>query len=696
VHVRSVNFYAALLFTFNMAFFRTMSRWTRKRKTDCELKQLMRDIGETPQTYTLDCSTAADLTSTCTNKPEINDDCDSTGESSCSDSDVDEPSFDYDSDSSAYLANAMNFSSSESDDKSECFTDSIKDDLADWAVQYGIAHVAITALLSILRKMYPRLPKDSRSLFNRSNYTDLVTEQIACGSYCHFGIENGVIPVITEWQLQNTEPVQLHVNIDGLPLFRSTNDQFWPILGHLSNCRTSDPFVIGIFHGKSKPNDAIPYLKRFIDEFRKLQETGIVCNGKRFDIELSAVICDTPARAFVRSVKGHSGYFGCDKCEQEGNYINGRVVFPETDSNLRSDASFRLQLNEEHHLGHSPFCELPIDMIAVFPLDYMHLVCLGVMRKLLYIWTKGPVKTGARLGRQYVNKLSEALLVLEAQVPVDFGCKPRSLNELERWKATELRQFLLYTGMICLRGVVAEAVHNNFLLLSVSMYILLSPCLCQKYSDYAGELLKAFVTHFGKLYGVHFMSYNVHAAIHLATEIKFHGALDNVSSFIFENHLRKLKKLIRKPQAPLQQVARRLCEGQLSVKTEAVQILQKEHHEGPVLEQFIMCKQYKEYRCESYTIKTKPNDNCVLLHNSVVLVRNFVSVDSASYVIFQKFKSSKPYYSYPLDSTKLDIYSVSHLGTKLEFALLTELGKKCVLLSLNGETVAVPLLHSDA
>jgi hypothetical protein len=656
----------------------------------------MRDIGETPQTDILDYSATADLTTTCTTEPENNDDCDSTGESSCIDSEVDEPSFDNESDSSAYFAKSRNFSSSESDDNSECITDSIKDDLADWAVQYGIAHVAITALLSILRKMYPSLPKDSRSLVNRSNYTCLVTEEIAGGSYCHFGIENGVVPVISEWQLQNTEPVQLHINIDGLPVFRSTNDQFWPILGHLSNCRTSNPFVIGIFHGKSKPNDLISYLKQFIAEFQKLQETGIVCNGKRFDIELSAVVCDTPARAFVKRVKGHSGYFGCDKCEQEGDYINGRVVFPETDSILRSDASFRSQLNEEHHLGPSPFCELPIDMIAVFPLDYMHLVCLGVMRKLLHIWTKGPVQTGARLGRQSVNKLSEALLVLKAQVPIDFGRKPRSLNELERWKATELRQFLLYTGMICLRGVVAEAVYNNFLLLSASMYILLSPCLCQKYSDYAGELLKAFVSHFGKLYGVHFMSYNVHATIHLAQEVKVHGALDNVSSFIFENHLRKLKKLIRKPHAPLQQVARRLCEGQLSVEAKAVQILQKEHHEGPVLVQFSMCKQYKEYKCESCTIKTKPNDNCVLLRNSIVLVRNFISVDSVSYVVFQKFKSSKPYYSYPLDSTTFDIYSVSHLRTKLEFALLTELRKKCVLLSLNGETVAVPLLHSDA
>ena len=31
-------------------------------------------------------------------------------------------------------------------------------------------------------------------------------------------------------------------------------------------------------------------------------------------------ICDTPARAFLKCVKSHTGYFSCDHCEVEGEW----------------------------------------------------------------------------------------------------------------------------------------------------------------------------------------------------------------------------------------------------------------------------------------------------------------------------------------------------------------------------------------
>lgn len=47
-------------------------------------------------------------------------------------------------------------------------------------------------------------------------------------------------------------------------------------------------------------------------------DNGIEVGGKTLRIKLHYVICDTPARAFLKCVKLYSGYYGCDKCTQSG------------------------------------------------------------------------------------------------------------------------------------------------------------------------------------------------------------------------------------------------------------------------------------------------------------------------------------------------------------------------------------------
>ena len=127
-------------------------------------------------------------------------------------------------------------------------------------------------------------------------------------------------------------------------------------------------------------------------------------------------------------------------------------------------------------------------------------------------------------------------------MPCEFNRKPRSVEEIDRWKATEFRQFLLYTGPVCLQGLLPSEMYDNFILLSLGVYILVNRNLCVKFNDYADKILQKFVEHFGALYGQEYLSYNVHVTVHLADEVKQHGTLDNISAFIFENFLGKIKK----------------------------------------------------------------------------------------------------------------------------------------------------------
>ena len=78
---------------------------------------------------------------------------------------------------------------------------------------------------------------------------------------------------------------------------------------------------------------------------------------------------------------------------------NGKMTFPEVNAALRTDQSFSQMLDENHNLGHY----IQLGMVTQFPIDYMHLVCLGVMKRILIIWKKGPLQ--CRLGSRDIGKI---------------------------------------------------------------------------------------------------------------------------------------------------------------------------------------------------------------------------------------------------------------------------------------------------
>jgi hypothetical protein len=75
------------------------------------------------------------------------------------------------------------------------------------------------------------------------------------------------------------------------------------------------------------------------------------------------------------------------------------------------------------------------------------LVCLGVVRRMLHSWKSGG--TEVKLSSRQLLDISEKLVYLRRCTPSDFARRPRSLCKLDRWKATECRQVLLYTRPCC-------------------------------------------------------------------------------------------------------------------------------------------------------------------------------------------------------------------------------------------------------
>ena len=584
---------------------------------------------------------------------------------------------------------------------------SLEKELQTWASSFQIPHSALQSLLSILRVYHPFLPKDPRTLLNTSTYYNVV--DIDGGSYYHFGLASGLLKLVQSMpnklniEASDIDSVLVQFNIDGLPLFKSTNTQFWPILCRVVEPFESKPFVVGLFSGNQKPQNVHEYLQSFKAEVTELIQNGIqVSNtGHNFGVEISCFVCDTPARAFVKQTKGHSGYFGCDKCSQKGRWVN-KMTFPEVSAPLRTDVQFDTFQNEEHHRGRSPLSDLPIGMVSQFPLDFMHLVCLGVTRRLLVLWMKGPLF--CRQGTGFIAQVTTGILDLKAYMPREFLRKGRPLEEVERWKATEFRQFLLYLGPVILKAKLPDHFYKHFMLLSVAIYCLASPMFCRQYCEYAKQLICLFVSQVGVLYGETQYVYNIHALVHLADDVSRFGALDIFSSFAFESFLGKLKRLVRKPNFPLQQIIRRLSEDCFkdlhctSDSESGYGIVKNEHHKGPLPREYATYLQFEQLCLpKSFFLSLGQGNNCILARGKVGIIRNILSPNENSLervLIVENFRNLNNFYTEPLPSSDLRIFQVGPLSGDIVSLNMNEVSCKCVLLPYRDSFVSVPLIHS--
>lgn len=89
------------------------------------------------------------------------------------------------------------------------------------------------------------------------------------------------------------------------------------------------PIIVGVAHCKEKP-DVNSFLSAFIEELARLDPNndGATTLGRQFTVSIRCVIADWPMRSYLKRVKGHTGYWSCERCVQCGvacdNHSNQR------------------------------------------------------------------------------------------------------------------------------------------------------------------------------------------------------------------------------------------------------------------------------------------------------------------------------------------------------------------------------------
>lgn len=112
-------------------------------------------------------------------------------------------------------------------------TEDLKDSLRRWAVDRGIAKTHVNGLLSMLKSSgFAFLPIDSRTLLKTPVNVpiDILSNGKLCIPwYCGIGkcLEHALFGI------QRNVSITLDFNSDGLPIAKSSNKQFWPILASM-------------------------------------------------------------------------------------------------------------------------------------------------------------------------------------------------------------------------------------------------------------------------------------------------------------------------------------------------------------------------------------------------------------------------------------------------------------------------------
>lgn len=128
-------------------------------------------------------------------------------------------------------------------------------DLVCWAIKNNVNHVQLKGLLNVWNEHVPLppLPMDPRTLLSTPRVLNFISnENAAAGQYWHYGLQKSIIQLSGAIDIPND--ISLNVNIDGLPPYKTSKIQIWPILFNIHELKKVAPMVIGIFCGEGKNN----------------------------------------------------------------------------------------------------------------------------------------------------------------------------------------------------------------------------------------------------------------------------------------------------------------------------------------------------------------------------------------------------------------------------------------------------------
>jgi hypothetical protein len=319
------------------------------------------------------------------------------------------------------------------------------------------------------------------------------------------------------------------MNTDGVA---ENNYSLWPLflvplISIHQRYKLSSSFLVGLWFDKKKPNFHI-FLNHFINQINQFQKNIYMhtFNGmKRVSAFINTFILDIMAKLELVGLGGVNSPNNCNHCICESVLVDGHYYYPNKTFLARTDEMTEEDIQERRNgfCSDSPLLEIKeFSIIKNVTIDFMHNWLEGICKATLSEWK-------SRFNLNEVDKILD-----NQKTP---SCFKRTIKSISSYKDLKAIQILIFFRFLyfTLKSVLP---YEHFEVATV-MHKLTVLLLKDHFSkDDIQDLKKKeefLFDKFKKLFGVKFMTLNVHYLLHIHEMILMHGPPYLHNCFHFES-----------------------------------------------------------------------------------------------------------------------------------------------------------------
>lgn len=285
------------------------------------------------------------------------------------------------------------------------------------------------------------------------------------------------------------------------------------------------------------------------------------------NIVIDFVVADGPKRSELGCYKPPQSYYACGICpmkpekykyvtvagkdHSKAAWTSTTLPANRTKEDIEATAFYLDRIGEDEArgiTGRSLLFDLPgFDIVQQLVPEYMHFVCIGVVKMLCNLSISVPKKTARPSKSSVRNKVAVEHLnskLKHIKTPAEFSRKLRRYNAAD-WKAEEYRNFILFYVFTFIDCIPKENTAMRSLWYYLS-YLVRAYSLPDQEFAYINktrlkELQARYVKKFRQMHGEFNCTYNLHQILHL-DHIRKLGPLPLTSAFPSESCFARLRR----------------------------------------------------------------------------------------------------------------------------------------------------------